>query len=343
MKKTYLALFMVLAAGMADAAQVGLVFDYGTGRVDTECVEVPDGASGYVLLKAAETRVSFTDYGPGLGHFIERIGGIGTEVISGAPCYESRYWARYDRRPGGSSYQVSYGSLDGDSDPYSAEDGGVMGWAYGFGDFCTFETPELSTKPGFCEICECSNAGKRMPRVMGYVIRPLESAVENASTQETILPLTEKKPIEVELVDNRTGKAVRNAVVEVFSGVAGITPPLRDGKTGKDGRVVFDGLNRGDYLVRVSGTQYPHMYLGVSVMEATTTTTSTTSTVRATTSTARATTTTLSLPKHLNIIDEPAKPKNPPLTNETYEKPDVIQNKEVEKTGFWDWLTGLFV
>jgi hypothetical protein len=355
MKYVVLTFLALLMASTADAAMVGVVIDFQNGDVDTYCADVADNAGGFDVLDDAGISHTEDNYG-GQNWFITTLNGINP----------TSYWSMWIQKAGDSTWDYSPVGIDGNLDcwnrgptdfngHYCAVEGDVIG----FSDEQTWG----STKPeriGFCEICDCESGGrgKRIPRVMGYFIKPVGVELgENDSVEEAgeKLTLTGSAPFEVLLVDEKTQKPVRNAVVEIFSAddVPGIHPPAATGKTQKDGRLVFE-LERGDYVVRVSGTQYPHLYIDINVLTTTTTSTTvpqTTSTILTTSTTVKVpetTTTTLDLPKHIDMSKkEKPKPKRqkPLVIGKAVEKiqePQTPQPSE-DGGGLIGWLLGFFV
>lgn len=342
-------IFTLILINFVDAARIGLVID-SPDNVKTECIEVETGDNGYVVLKKADASISFDDFG-GMGHMVKCINGVCKEDISYDPCWESNYWARYDSI-GGSGYTMSFGSLDGSIDPYSASHGDVLGWAYGYSNFCTFENPTMDSTPSFCEICDCSQGkGKKTLKVLGYSIMHKEKAVEKLNNLvepqkvdvkvETILYA--QKPISMVLADGTTGKEIPNAEVEVFSGVAGMNKPKIKVKTDENGFAQFQIASAGDYNMRITAYKYPHEHIRLKIHPKPAETTSTTTTT--TTSIAPTTTTTIELPKH--FIHEMKETTTSVSTSSTttLRKPEIIGHSvEPPKSegGLWTWIVNLF-
>ncbi|MBU0761780.1 MAG: carboxypeptidase-like regulatory domain-containing protein [Candidatus Altiarchaeota archaeon] len=332
MKTVRLLVLMVFLVGLADAARVGVVIDDGTD-IAKKCYDLDDGEGMDALCSKSGNTCDYSWGAP----FITRLNGVtcSTQGTCDDPVWGSypTYW---------SIYQDGSYSMVGISD-ITAEDEMVLGFACGCGD-----APSQSAD--FCDICECKK-GKRIPKIMGYSILP-SSGKKNNSTASDV-EITEDTPFEVRLIDNKTGKPIRNAVVDVLHGTPGISAPIDSVKTEKNGLAVFT-LEKGSYTVRITGTQYPHTYIDVSVLEETTTTTSTSTTLATTTTTeiVKTTTTTLNLPKHIDIVEQ-----NMDEKKATPDKPlvagmaasDVKEHVEVDPTDknvdddFLRWLFGFFV
>jgi len=360
-KKVVLGLVLLALASSADAANVGLVIEYEDGQVYTECIDIEDGADGYELLREADISFSFDNFGD-MGHFVKKIDGIGTESISGAPCWESKYWSRFDMKTGSSSFSPSFSSLDGISDPYSAEDGDVMAWAYGYSNFCTFDSPSLEASPDFEQIC--LGGSKRIPRVIGMSIVQTDAITERLLGDAPAMEghvgdlIYDGMPFDITLIEERNGKPIKGGSVEVFSGVPGISAPIASGFTDARGIASFT-LDVGEYTVRVSANKYPHKYMDIMVVPTTTTTTVTT----ITTTTMKQTTTTAYVPP-AHFLDKKTMTTAKPTTTTIKEEPPAVigaavapvvdakaakpedeggsPKKRAQRTyGFWDWIGGL--
>lgn len=102
-------LTLALAAGAALAEdgptrQVGLVIAFPDGSEHLEVVTVPDGATTYDALQAADIdlAVASTDYGPGLC----AINATGCPVEN-CFCDAAHYWAYYHLNPAGDAWTVA--------------------------------------------------------------------------------------------------------------------------------------------------------------------------------------------------------------------------------------------
>lgn len=346
MKAKSLLAVMLFLALPANAAQVrvGLVFDFEEGTTVTECVSIGEGEDGYKLMRAADTQVSFSGPFAGLGHSVDCIDGICSQMRG----FAYHYWIRYDKPAGSGSWAYSEGSLNGDNEPYNASEGDVMGWVFGSSEYddswnVVGATP-MQSGHDFCDICGCggfASAAKRIPKEYDIIILK-EDGPEDAPDDDFLFA---KEGFTINVLDSVTKSPVWGASIEVFAGTPGITAPLHATKTPRDGNVRMSVSESGSYTLRVSGTGHAHRYLELEVIEPPAQTTTSTSTTTSTVSTTS--TTAYEPPKHFLLSSETttSSTSTSSTAGQEYEKPGVIARAAAppaQTGGFWAWITGFF-
>ena len=313
-------LALLVLAGAASAAKVGLVIEFPDNTTHTECVDVENETDGYALLQESSLSLEFDDYGSS-GHFIRCIRGLCTAKV-GPGDWDYAYWTRYDRLAGRSSWSWSTGSLDGASQPYFAEEGDTLGFVYGV-------SGSMTSKKSFNDICYPKEEGGGhvfIPKILGMAVLPAEPAVGDE--------------VRLWFRDNKTERPVRGAVVDVFDGVVGISTPIATAQSNYTGEVAFTFNRTGRFVLSVTGTSYPHEYVEVNVTAATTTTSTTSTTTTSTT------TTVYIAPRHFL---EGATTSTVKTTTTTQEEPAIIgmaSATEEQDKGLFDslmeWARSLF-
>ncbi|MBD3417176.1 MAG: hypothetical protein GF416_08605 [Candidatus Altiarchaeales archaeon] len=297
---------MLILAGSACAARVGVVADNGEGRITEACYEVGEGEPLDFLCDKPNYRCD--DYG--WGKMVTHIDGDDCPWVP-----DSKWWALFKD---GKSSMVGISDI-------TAEDGTLIGWRCGQG-----EEPESTAT--FCDICGCGGGlAKVILPVMGMAVAPEAPTVDERIT--------------IKLTDEKSDKPVRNAVVEVFDGVAGVTAPLFEGDTGNTGEVEFSIDEPGEYTIRVTGTKYEHEYQTLKVDDTTTTTTtSSTTTTSTTATTTTSTTTTYNPPRHFLLKETTTTLK--PTTTTSEEEPKIIGNaiepQPKKNGGLIAWILSFF-
>ncbi len=358
MKKTMvLAILLALLAGFSQAAKVGLVVDFPDGSVHVECLNVGDGDNGYNVLRSADLNTRWA--GPGTyGHSLCKIDDIGNTIGAGG-CWDTENWAFWIMLSGSGSWVEMPVGHDGGSScwnrdtsswdgHYCATDGDVIGYVYGeyicVGWDC--DAPPMQTRRTYAQICGGGGRNVRIPKIM-----ELNLGVGNNQTtnQTNIIKAGEGETISFNLTDQTTGKGMQGALVEVFDGTPGVSPPIHSLTVGKDGLVEFQIEKRGQYEMRITANKYPHNYMKIIVETTTTTTTSTTTSTTTTTAPTTTTTTTLRLPQHINLQQQTttttlAEPKIVGAAVAQQKTGKIAELKEAKQGGnnLWDWITALF-
>jgi hypothetical protein len=291
-KAIYAILTLVLMASAGSAAKVALVVDFPDNTTYTGCLTVENGSSGFDVLNAAPVSPTWGGPHPIYGHSLCKINGFGTEANAGGCEWGAESWAYWAIKSGGSSWTSIPVGHDGGEDcwnrdpsswdgHYCAVDGDVVGYVFGAYDPITYAAPAMRSHPTFSSVCAAEGGSGRhafVPKVLGMAVYPQVPSPD--------------APIILQLKDNKTGRPVKGADIEVYDEVAGVTRPLAAFVSNRSGEAVFSISRPGEYLVSITGTAYPHRYVKISVEETTTTTTTSTTTTTASTST------TASLPGH---------------------------------------------
>jgi hypothetical protein len=298
------AVFAILLLAMVSSAErVGVVVDNGKGGITTGCYDIAtDSMADFICAKSGFDCVNF---GGTLGY---GMCGISEDGCPSSNCFCSNsFWGFSTKKGGG--WRFSYN--DGMSQ-VPVSDSMVMGfrWTENWG-----ETP--SESPSFCDICECGkeegDGDKRMRifKALGITMSPKVPSLG--------------EPVKLKIADNITGRPVRGADIQVFEGQIGVTTPLAALQSNQSGECGFVLNKTGEYMLSVTGTEYPHVYVQINVTRATTmpettivTSTSTTSTTLPrhflfdmTTSTQPSTTTTQTMPDEgLRMSDEEPDPQS---------------------------------
>jgi hypothetical protein len=140
-----------------NAADVGVVVEFPNGTVYTQCVEISDGESAYRLLRETELDIDWSGKGA-WGRALCMINGVGDDVVGDGCDWGSDYWGFYLALDNGTSWDYSPVGFDmGDcwnrefdsfSGHYCAQDGDMVGFAYG----------GFGTKPDFRKFTQvCRN------------------------------------------------------------------------------------------------------------------------------------------------------------------------------------------
>jgi len=303
-------LILIILASTATAARVGVVVDDGQGGITQRCYDVEDGLKAELVCDKPGFECTY-EWGPAM---VCNIFGKGTDCK-----WEGYFWGFYTKTSGDEDWKFSnFGVSD-----VEVEDQMMLGfnWQSAFSGV-------PFTNPSFCEVCGCGGGGKakRIPKILGMAFLPVQP-----NTGE---------PVTIQLTDNKTEKPVKYAVIEVFDGVVGITPPLFKGESDGEGEVEFNVDEPGEYTVRITGTKYPHEYATFNVSDTTTTTTSTTTS----TTTTSTTTTTIKLPEHFLFKTTTTAPAP---TTTTLKEPGIIgaaakpPEEENPLARLLDWLLDL--
>ena len=265
-------ILLLLFTFNVSGARVGIVVSFPDGTSFSKCVDVNEGENGYSVLNKAGLSIEWS-YHTLWGHSLCSINGFGCPSDN-CWCEYPKYWGFFIKGITSSSWKYSSVGFDGGSscsEHYCAKDKDMIGLAYG----------EYGTKPAdysFDEVCPPEE--KRRIRKFVVSITPKEPK--------------EGETITIEVINNKTMKGIRNAEVDVFTGIPGISKKVFSGKTNEDGYLNFT-LSAGIYKIRVNVPKYnpSQHYSDISVSKLiTTTTTTTTTTITTTTSTTMLTTTT---------------------------------------------------
>ncbi|MBL7050976.1 hypothetical protein ISS04_02310 [Candidatus Woesearchaeota archaeon] len=126
MKQIIWVMMILVLVGLGVAAEVCVVVEF-PDKIESECLDVDEGSSGYELLEKSGFSAFWNEY-PGWGYMLCKIGGVGTEAAVGGGCeYDGEYWAFYTADNGELEY-----SMVGLSS-YEVNDGDLLVLSYGDG------------------------------------------------------------------------------------------------------------------------------------------------------------------------------------------------------------------
>lgn len=119
------------AAAQADLGRVGLVVQFGDGRLETRCISISQTPfSGYDVLLNSGYPLE-VDFHPSLGAAICKIGGQGCSAQN-CFCDTPNYWAYWHLGKNAQGQEVwQYSNIGASS--YLVQNGAVEGWRYGPG------------------------------------------------------------------------------------------------------------------------------------------------------------------------------------------------------------------
>ncbi|MFC2162566.1 carboxypeptidase-like regulatory domain-containing protein [Candidatus Altiarchaeota archaeon] len=296
--------------GMAAAGRIAIYIDDSEGNIKAKCRDFTEGATAYEVL-ASDPDFTINDFGWGYG-VCKVIGkGCPADDCFCDPNFE--FWNFLSHEGSWSMPPVGIGD-------HELTDGQIIGFKWG-------QWGDKPSEASFADICPQKSKGKTIiPKYIGL-------AVGHPGKDNTV---------KVNVTDNKTGRPLRRALIEVYDGTPGWTGSFLQVKTGDDGTAEIEVPAEGEYGVRVTALKYHHKYDTINIVKTTSTTTSTVTT----TSTTGTTTTTL---KH--IIREPIKKTTTTLKpTTTLDAPKVTSNavspariQPQEKSmldEIWGWLFG---
>jgi len=261
---------LTLAASQSSAAKIAVIVDYPDGTTHTECVQLDEGASGYELINKLHASSTWGGPHPLYGHSLCMIGTTGT-APSGEGCeWGTQSWALWTVMNGSSAWQTVPVGYDGgetcwNRDPYSweghycATGGDVIGLTYGSYNPATWAAPQMRTTSSYEALCPLESSGGgalRKPKLLGMAVLPLNPAVG--------------EDVSVQLWDNATGRPVKGARVGVYQGQVAVTAPVEETESDAAGQAWLAFDKPGEYIITVTGTQYPHERLLLNVLAAST-------------------------------------------------------------------------
>ncbi len=259
-------LLITILAGDSSAAKLAVIVDFPAGTTHTECLQLPEGASGYDLVNKLSLPSTWGGPHPLYGHSLCMLATTGASP-SGEGCeWGEESWALWTVMNGSTGWQTVPVGYDGgetcwNRDPYSweghycATGGDVIGLTYGAYDPSTWAAPQMRTYSSYDSVCPPESSGGRAvrkPKILGMSVLPQEPAAG--------------EDVSVHLRDNATGRPVKGAKIGVYQGQAAVTPPLQETESDAEGRAWLTFGAPGEYVVTVTGTQYPHEHLKLSVL-----------------------------------------------------------------------------
>ncbi|MFH1788512.1 MAG: carboxypeptidase-like regulatory domain-containing protein [Candidatus Altiarchaeota archaeon] len=320
LKKKILGIIMIMGMVLtASAVRVGVVVEFPDGAVTTECIETPAGTDGYQLMEKTSLNIAWSDGGV-WGHGLCGINGTGCPSDD-CYCNTEKYWSFHVLNQGAWSYMpVGWdagdtcwnGDLNSFDGHYCAQEGEVVGYAYG----------AWGTKPvhkSFEDVCPDTGKAKK-ERDVSFT----GDVTEASSGKE--LTITSGKPVGFALMDKRTGETVEDVTVEVRNSRL---EKLFTVHAGEDGGINLSLDEPGEYRLLVMAQGYPHKQVKLTVEESQVapTTTSTTTTVTQTTS---STSTTTKLAHFISIEETTTlKPETTTLTTTSIVKTTTQNAGEV--------------
>ncbi|MFH0861598.1 MAG: hypothetical protein V1875_01075 [Candidatus Altiarchaeota archaeon] len=285
-----------------DAVKVAVVADNGAGGISKNCYDADDGAGMDLLCDKSSYECS--DFG--FGKFVTAINGFECTYSTENP----HWWALFKN---GATSMVGISEI-------KAKGGLLIGWRCGFG-----EKPEGDLK--FCDVCECAGGSSVDTRVF------IPKIMRYAQDPEAVAP---GDTVRFRFEDNKTDAPVRDATLEVYTGLVGVTMPMVSTKSNYTGEAELPFEKAGIYTVLVSGTDYPQAYITIDVSTTTTTSTSTTSS---------STTTTYLPPPHFLDKTTTTSSTIGTTTSSTLPEPavigDAVAAEEPQGQGLFQWLMGL--
>jgi len=154
-------------ASAAKTICVGVVVDARSldGPVSANCAKVPDGSTGYDVLRAAGHTVGFRQDG--------LICTIDTRPSGGCAAVDAlHYWAYFHREPNSSSWTYS----DEGATTYKPENGETEGWVWRDGDMATPKDVAYAT------ICPQTTSPTPRPSVTNTPLTKTPSATVSSTT-----------------------------------------------------------------------------------------------------------------------------------------------------------------
>ena len=278
MKRIFILAFTLLLICNVWGIKVGVVVEFPDGKLWYRCLNVEENEDGYRLMEKTGLNLEWSYYNT-LGHALCKIENTGCPASN---CFcNDKYWNFYTAGIGDREWRYSSVGFDGGSscnEHYCAKYGDLLGFAYG----------GFGTKPKFFEFRDVCRSNKRRKNEFNVIFN------NSASINEII---------NINVSDKRDGKGIKNAIVEVFEGLPGISKIIFSGKTDKNGSVSFSINREGKYKIRIiTNNKYTPVQkildLYVYKKAITTTTSTVTTTTESTiTTTSTVTTTTLTTTK----------------------------------------------
>jgi hypothetical protein len=236
MRKEILIVFFIIASIYPiNAAKVGVVVEFPDNEeIFTRCLEVSEGTNGYDVLNSVGLSLTWS-YHALWGHSLCGINGIGCPSDN-CWCDYPNYWGFFTKKITDRSWKYSPVGFDGGSscsEHYCATHGNLLGFAYG----------AYGTKPpnySFEDVCPPQE--RRRIRKFSVSIQPKE-------------PKKGDKII-ITVKDSETLEGIRNAEIEIFSGLPGTSKKIFSGKTDKDGSVELKIDEVGNYKIRLNVRKY---------------------------------------------------------------------------------------
>jgi hypothetical protein len=125
---------VIFLTGAADAARVGIVITQPQGVTFIKCLSVDKSLNAYEVLKYTGQDITWSPPGELWGHGLCAIEGTGCPVSNCFFCDGENAWRFYVKQWSSDSWIPYMKSFDGGNncdDHYCAQDGDVMGFAYG--------------------------------------------------------------------------------------------------------------------------------------------------------------------------------------------------------------------
>jgi len=153
-----LGIVLLLPIAVADT---GIYVEFPDGSTHKECLDVPDGTSGFDLLHASSLSVTWSDPGA-YGRALCKINGAGDDVAGTACSWGAESWAYFILENSqwrlapvgldtpGSCWNRDFSSFGG---KYCARDGDVLGFVRTDYDLITFQPKKIPKPVTFEEVC----------------------------------------------------------------------------------------------------------------------------------------------------------------------------------------------